>query len=249
MKRIILAVLLALLILVAPVHSESLDFSIIITADDASLRVNSDARCYTNATRTMYEQHVRTIRSTTLAYESTGLFDSTNNMSVSTNFSAVHNPACAISGVFFAENIAIGNDPLYDNCSTCASGIYADSGVSSITLASIGATTGTTLTHGYVMQTYSTTKGTAKAGVRKRTENITTETIHSVHARNSTIVGLVNCQVYPAGPVGDKKPHFCVFQGDGVGYPIFDENSNNNNNNNNNNNSIPATSYYIKTRK
>lgn len=244
MKRIILAVLLALLILVMPVHSESLDFSIIITADDASLRVNSDARCFTNATRTMYEQHVRTVRSATLAYESTGLFDSTNNMSVSTNFSAVHNPACAISGVFFAENIAIGNDPRYDNCSTCASGIYADSGVSDITLASIGATTGTTLTHGYVMQTHSVVKGTVKAGVRKRTENLTTEIIHSVHARNSTIAGLVNCQVYPAGPVTDKKPSYCVWQGDGVGYPIFNGNGNGDSNSN-----TTKSSYHTKTRK
>lgn len=244
MEKMMLAFLLVALLFVTSAQAETMDFSIVITADDATLRVNSDAKCYTNGTRTFYEQHVRTVRSSILDYESVGMIDSANNMMTSTNFTAVHNPRCAISGVFYVENIAIGNDPSHDNCSTCASGLYADSGVSGIDLASVAATTAATLTHGYVMETYSTTRGTAKAGFRKQTKNLTSEFIHSVHARNSTVAGLVNCQVPPAGLITDKKPEFCVWQGDGIGYPIFNSNGNRNNNDN-----TTRSSYYTKTRK
>ena len=225
-----MAFLLMMLILAIPANAEDISFSVSITAEDASLRVNTDSKCSTDECRNFYEQFVRTVSSKDLSYEAYGVIDPINNMSVSTNMTAVHNPRVAISGVFYVENIAIGCNPLYENCSTCASGIYADSGVSDLKLDSTAATTSTSLVHGYLMQANSTTRGVAKAGFRKTTENLTSESIYEVRAKNTTIAGLVTCQRYPAGPVPEGKPAFCPWGSDSgtLTHPIFNANRNDN---------------------
>jgi len=214
-----IVVLILILLIIIPAQAQDMDFVISIAGTDANFKADSYTRIGTDVSRIMFDQHARTYNANTLSFDSSGLLSDT--LDIATNMTSIRSLS-PISGASFIENIGSSSHPKSINCSSCSSGIYADSGITDISISTLASASPITLTHGYTIETQSDWNGETKVGFIRHTENATSSNIYAIRGREAAIVGLVECSSPPAGPVADNKPAPCPFGSTGAGiYPIF----------------------------
>jgi hypothetical protein len=212
------AILVAILCigLVAVAAAVTLDNTIVMNGKDVSLvKGYADYKGVTNNTITQHEQYVYAVNLAAFDYNSTAMITDFHNVAIETELEATRAPYSGIGGAEYIENVGSG-----DNESCCVFGVYGSG--HDLTVASIIGIQPTVLNQAYVLEAGNGEVGT---GYIKGTENITAKGKYIIRGKEAFIAGQRTCVKAPASPTaeGAGKPKFCVYQGKGLGYPVFSD--------------------------
>ena len=213
MKKLVLVAILCIG-LVTSVTAVTLDYNMVMSGTDVSLvKGYMDYKGVTNSTVTQHEQYVYAVNLAAIDYNSTAMITEYHEVAIETELETTRAPYSGIGGAEYIENIGSG-----DNESCCVFGMYGSG--HDLTVASVVGIQPTVLSQTYVIEARN---GEVGVGYVKATENMTAEGTHIIRGKEVLLAGQRTCIKAPESIVGaeEGKPKFCVWQGKGVGYPLF----------------------------
>ena len=215
MSKIICIALIIALLMVPGIMAVELNSNVLMTGTGVSVvKSNTDYKGVSNNTITQYEQYVYAVGQENFEYENTGTFADLHNVGTSTNLSGNRAEGSAIGAVNFIENVGNG---VYNGSISCC--VFATHGSGhDLTVATDVGLQETSIDYLYGIEA---TFGEVGSGRIKKSDNVTVHSTHYTRADKAVLVGQESCMRYPAAEINNGKPEYCVFQGKGVGYPIF----------------------------